>query len=87
MADEGVGCDLERERAEWRAVAGRPDRFRTGAWICRDHRGNVKRAGQVVDDCIEHLLDALVLERRASQDRDDLGADRAQAQAALDVFR
>ena len=30
--------------------------------------------GQVVDDRVEHGLDALVLERRAGEDRDDLGA-------------
>ena len=50
-----------------------------------DHRRHVERRGQVVDDGVEDLLDALVLERRAGQDRDDPGGQGPDAQAALDV--
>ena len=47
--------------------------------------GHVERRRQVVDDRIEHLLDALVLEGRAGQDRDDPGGERAEADPALDL--
>ena len=50
-----------------------------------DHRRDVERRRQVVDDRVEHLLDALVAERRAGQDRDDPRRERAEAEAALDL--
>ncbi len=50
-----------------------------------DHRRDVERRREVVDDRVEHLLDALVLERRPGQDRDDAGRQGAEAQAALDL--
>jgi hypothetical protein len=51
-----------------------------------DHRRHVERRGQVVDDRVEHRLDALVLERRAGQDGHDLVLEGAESQAALDVL-
>ena len=44
------------------------------ARVVAGDRRHVERRGQVVDDGVEHRLDALVLQRRAAQDRDDLVA-------------
>ena len=85
LADERVGGDLERERAERLVVVDRADDLRAGLRVDADHRRDVERRRQVVDDRVEHRLDALVPERRAGQDRDDLGGQRAEAQAALDL--
>ena len=85
LADERVGRDLEGERAERLAVVRRPDDLVAAARVEADHRRDVERRGQVVDDRVEHLLDALVAERRAGQDRDDLRGERAEPEAALDL--
>ena len=85
LADERVGRDLEGERAERLAVRRRADDLGAGARVDADHRRHVERRRQVVDDRVEHLLDALVAQRRAGQDRDDPGGQRAEAQAALDL--
>ncbi len=85
LADERVGRDLEREGAERLAVVRGADDLVAGLRVEADHRRDVERRRQVVDDRVEHLLDALVAERRAGQDRDDPGRQRAEAQAALDL--
>ena len=85
LADERVGRDLEGQRAERLAVRRRADDVGAGPRVEPDHRRDVERRRQVVDDRVEHLLDALVAQRRAGQDRDDPGGQRAQAQAALDL--
>ena len=83
---ERVGDDLERQRGE-RLVLGRlavEDLVlvvRLGALRRRD----VERAGQEVDDGVEHGLDALVLERRAAQDRHEVERQGAGADGALDL--
>ena len=48
-------------------------------------RRDVERARQEVDDGVEHRLDALVLERRAAQDRHEVERQRAGAQRDLDL--
>ena len=85
LPDERVGGDLEGEGAERLAVVRRADDLGAGLGVEADHRRDVERRGQVVDDRVEHLLDALVAQRRAGQDRDDPGRERAEAQAALDL--
>ena len=78
LADERVGGDLEREGRERllvvdrRAAAPRPL-----AGMHPDDRRDVERRGQVVDDRVEHRLDALVLERRAGEHRHDAVLERA----------
>ena len=86
LADERVGGDLEGERAEGLACRRRAEDLGAGLRVEADHRRDVERRRQVVDDRVEHLLDALVLERRAGQDRDDLGGQGAEAQAVLDLL-
>ena len=85
LADERVGGDLEGQRAERLVVVRGPDDLGAGLRVEPDHRRDVERRRQVVDDRVEHLLDALVAERRAGQDRDDPGRQRAEAEAALDL--
>ena len=53
----------------------------------RVHQGDaavLAGVGQVVDHGVEQLLHALVLERRAAEDRHELAADRALADAGLE---
>ena len=42
LADERVGRDLERQRAEGLLVVGRPDDFGAGSRIVRDHRRDIE---------------------------------------------
>ena len=82
LADVGVGHDLERQRRE-RLVVGR---LALDLLVALEgqagDRGEVERAGQVVDDGVEQRLHALVLEGGAVEDRDDLVGDRAGADGA-----
>ena len=79
--------DLERERARRRVVF---DFLRADDLAVRvDHADAAVLAGvgQVIDDGVQHLLHAFVLERRAAQDRHELAADRALANARLEHGR
>ena len=81
---ERVGDDLERQRRERLVVRAAVDVLvaaHVGAVGGRD----VERRRQEVDDGVEHRLHALVLERRAAQDRHEVVADRALADRALDL--
>ena len=86
LADERVGGDLEGERGEGLGVVDGAHDFLAGARVDADDRRDVERRGQVGDDRVEHGLDALVLERGAGEDRDDLVLERAQAQAVADLL-
>ena len=82
---EGIANDLERQRGE-RLVLVRlalDDLLAVQAGALR--RRDVERARQVVDDGVEHGLHALVLERRAAQDRDEAERQRALAQTEADL--
>ena len=85
LADERVGRDLEREGAERLAVVGGLEDLDVGARLEADDRRHVERRRQVVDDRVEHRLDALVLERRAAQDRDPLVLQGREPDAVLDL--
>ncbi len=64
FADIGVGHDLERQGGK-RSVVGRRalDQLILLAGDGPHRRGDVERAGQVVDHRVEHGLDAFVFER------------------------
>src|SRR5436190_2434390 len=97
LADERVGHDLEAERRERRVVLRRTVLDRLGPLVGVEplDRRHVDRRRQVVDDRVEQKLHALVLERRAADDRHEgglrllpLGVDRgvdALAQRRLDL--
>ena len=80
LADERIGHDLERESCE-RLVVRRAALAFLAVLELAAHRRNVGGRGHVVDDGVEHRLNALVLECRAAQHRHDLAGDRAQPQA------
>ncbi len=85
VADEGVVGDLEGDGREGLVVAGRPA---AGLHLPRDvalDGGHVERGGQVVDDRVEHRLDAPVLQGRTAEHGDELGLDGPDAKAAADV--
>ena len=87
LADEGVGHDLEDERAEGRVVVGRPleqlPRLRVVGHGGRD----VERRGQVVHHGVEQRLDALVLEGGAADHREEPHAAGREADGGLDLRR
>jgi hypothetical protein len=86
LAHEGVGHDLEDERAEGRVVLGRPlHQLAVVVGVVRHRRRHVQRRRQIVDDRVEHRLDALVLEGRAADHREQLHRDRGLADARLDL--
>src|SRR3954470_454928 len=91
LADERVGGDLERQRGERRVVVGRT-RLLPRLVLALDLDGagdlrHVERARKVVEDRVEQRLDALVLERRATEDRRKLDAERRRADGLLEALR
>src|SRR3954452_4234858 len=84
LAQVLVGLDLERQRRERLVLVRVPDDLGLAVQPGPDDRLDVQRAGQVVDDSVEHGLDALVLERRAGDDRVDQSADRGPADGGLE---
>src|SRR5439155_747846 len=89
LADERVGHDLERERGERLGVGGlaAEDLAVLAAGDDAFDGRHVERRGQVVDDRVEQRLDALVLERRAAQDRRELDLERGLADGLLETLR
>ena len=85
LADVRVGHDLERQRGERRVVVGRALELLDALDVDAGDRRQVERAGQEVDDGVEHGLHALVLERRAAQHRHDLVGDGAGAERLAQV--
>jgi hypothetical protein len=85
LAHVRVGHDLEGERGE-RLVVGRLAlELLVALHADAGHRRQVEGARQVLDDGVEQRLDALVLERRAVEDRHDLVRHRAGAHGAPHV--
>ena len=72
LADERVGRDLERERAEGLLVVRGAQDFDVCPRVLADDRRDVEGRGQEVHDRVEHRLDALVLQSGAGEDRHDL---------------
>ena len=68
-ADERVGDDLEGEGAERLLSSAARGDSSPVLGSMPDDRRHVDRRRQVVDDGVEHRLDALVLERGAAEDR------------------
>ena len=82
---ERVGDDLERQRGERRLVVGLAGDVLVAAQVRALRRRDVERARQVVDDGVEHRLDALVLERRAGEHGHEVAGERADADDLLQV--
>ena len=86
LADEGSAMILKASAAKGRSRRrGADDLARlvlAADGLEPVDRRDVERAGQVVDDGVEQRLDALVLERRAAQDRRQLELERGLADRA-----
>jgi hypothetical protein len=87
LAEERVRRDLEGQRGEGLGHVGLADDDGVGVAdrVALDRR-DVERGRQVVDDGVEHGLNALVLERRTAQDRVDLAGDHHLADGTLDLL-
>ena len=86
LADERVGHDLEDEARERRVVV-RVERDLLAVLVDAADGGDVERRREVVDDGVEELLDALVLERRAADDRMELARDGRLAERGAHLVR
>src|SRR5690606_26247352 len=85
LAGVGSGLDLESQRRARPVVHGRAGRrlsVRRGALDVRD----VVRRGQVANDGIQKLLNAVVLEGRSAEDRDDLHLDGRGPDGLVDLI-
>ena len=90
LADERVGHDLERQRGERLVVGGRAhDGLLLAVAVLEDalDRRHVQRRRQVVEDGVEQGLHALVLERRAAEDRGHLDVEGGLADRLLELRR
>ena len=90
FADERVGPQFESQSRRSGEVVG--DDFQRGrvfvVFAVSLNRGNVERAGEVVDNCVEQHLHALVLERRTGDNADKVERQRSLADAQTEfVFR
>jgi hypothetical protein len=85
LSDEWVGRDLERQRRERRFIGGRAlvERLVVMREMSLD-RLDVDWRRQEVDHRIEQRLDALVLERRATENRHERHGERRLANRAMD---
>ena len=81
-----MGRDLEGQGGEGLVLAGtaHQDLVLVTGPVALGGR-HVQRAGQVVQDGVEHGLDALVLEGGAGQDREGLAGDGQHADAGLEL--
>ena len=82
---ERVRDDLERQCGERRLVVCLAGDDLVAAQVGALRRRDVERAGQVVDDRVEHRLDALVLERRPGQHGHEVARQRAEADHLLQL--
>ncbi len=82
-SDERIVHDLERQSGERRVVVGRALVGRLAVELQALDRGHVERRRQIIDDRVEQRLDALVLERRAAQHRNEREVEGALADQLL----
>ena len=86
LADEGVGHDLERQCGERRLVVDVTGLGFARAWVRSFNWRKIDRCWHVVNHRVEQWLHALVLERGAVEDRNDLARKRALADDLLEIF-
>ena len=85
LADIWVGHDLERQRRERGVVVCVALYFRARVRILSNHRRNIQRRRQIIDDRIEQRLHTLVLEGRSADDREDLHFQGGATQGGLQL--
>ena len=85
LAHVGVGHDLEGQGREGLLGVSVTDGL-VALEVGAHNLLNVQRAGQVVDNGVQKLLDALVLVGRAHKDRVDVAGEDALAQGGLDLL-
>src|SRR5690606_33284001 len=83
-ADEGVGCNLERQRRE-RLVVSRVTLSRLTVLQHPVDRRNIGRCRQVADNRIQHGLHALIFERRTTHRRDNLTSQSTQTKTLMNL--
>ena len=87
LADKRIAPEFECERTELAVVIRRRFHRLVRVRVHADRWRNVERARKIIDDCVDQILDALVLEGGTADDRDKLVRDRLPANARLEHFR
>ena len=85
LAQVHVGHDLEGQRGKGLLVVRPPLQLELALHVQALRGGDVEGAGQVIDDGVEHGLDAFVLEGGAAQDRDRQIGDGGAPQGGPEV--
>ena len=85
FAYERVGHNLERESAE-RFVVGRLSLDNVAVGIGSFHRADIYRAGEVIHDGVEKILNSLVLIGRPAKNGSNLHGKGSFTQSFFDVF-
>src|SRR5690606_28321208 len=85
-AHERVGLKFERKRGERLVVRRLAGDLLAGLWVGADDWWQVERRGQVVHDGIEHELHALVPERGAGENGEDLVGDDGLTEGLLKLL-
>ena len=84
--DERVVHDLERQSGQGFVVRRVTNGFLAFRSRANDGR-NVQRGRQIIDDRVQHRLNAFVFERRTAQDGNEAHGNRAFANALLQRFQ
>ena len=87
LADVRVGLNLEDQTRERLTRLDRANLFFVGLRIDAGDRRNVERRRQVVDDRVEHLLNALVLQGAAAEHRHQRAVERRGAKRRAKLVR
>src|SRR5437868_8164094 len=84
--DEWIAPKFESKGTEFSVVIRRRLDSFMGIGFHANRRRDIERAGQIVDDRIDQVLNALILESRTAHDRDKLVRDRLPADSSLQYF-
>src|SRR5690606_18457087 len=83
-ADKGIRRYLERQCGKWLVISGVTFRLLAILQLATNSI-NVVRRREVTDHGIQHRLDALVLERRTTKDRNDLAGQYTLSNRSMDL--
>ena len=85
VSDERIGCNLECKSGE-RLIVARLALIGLAVELLALDRRNVNRRRQILDNCIEHCLNALVVECGSAGNGDNLAGNGLLSEGSLDLL-